>query len=102
MAETGLFSTDLISPTVAASLPDGYKVRALRPYDYDSGFLACLKVLTKVGDITKEAFEERYNWMATHKGTYYILVIEDTTVEKPIVVGTGALLVEKKLYVPVN
>jgi glucosamine-phosphate N-acetyltransferase len=49
-----------------------------------------------VGDISKEKFEERYNWMASQDG-YYILVVEDTS--KAAVVGTGALIVERKLYV---
>ena len=92
----GLFSADLLSPEVASSLPEGYSIRALRPTDYDAGFLDCLRVLTTVGDVTREAFEQRYNWMAGQDG-YYILVVEDTT--RGIIVGTGALIVEKKLYV---
>ncbi|PKS12107.1 hypothetical protein jhhlp_001405 [Lomentospora prolificans] len=89
----GLFSADLLSPEVASSLPEGYSIRALRPTDYDAGFLDCLRVLTTVGDVTREAFEQRYNWMAGQDG-YYILVVEDTT--RGIIVGTGALIVEKK------
>lgn len=41
-----------------------------------------------------EAFAERYNWMLS-QDTYYVLVIEDTSTGK--VVGTGNLLVERKL-----
>ncbi|KAJ8115089.1 hypothetical protein ONZ43_g4746 [Nemania bipapillata] len=93
MSEQGLFSPDLIAPTVAAALPEGYIARPLRLGDYDAGFLDCLRVLTTVGEITKEAFDEQYKWMSS-QDTYYILVIEDTSTGK--VVGTGNLLVERK------
>ncbi|KMQ82159.1 glucosamine-phosphate n-acetyltransferase, partial [Lasius niger] len=71
-----LFSADLISPEVAAALPEGYKLRALRKSDYDTGFLDCLRVLTTVGDITKEDFEAQFRRMGQNE-TYYIIVIED-------------------------
>ncbi|KAI2619795.1 acetyltransferase [Hypomontagnella submonticulosa] len=93
MAEQGLFSSDLISPSVSAALPEGYIARSLRLSDYDAGFLDCLRVLTTVGEISKEQFAERYQWMSS-QDTYYVLVIEDTTRGK--IVGTGALLVERK------
>ncbi|KAL7621722.1 Glucosamine-phosphate N-acetyltransferase-like protein [Parahypoxylon ruwenzoriense] len=93
MAEQGLFSSDLISPSVSAALPEGYIARSLRLSDYDAGFLDCLRVLTTVGEISKEQFAERYQWMAS-QDTYHVLVIEDTSNKK--IVGTGALLVERK------
>ncbi|KAI1354019.1 glucosamine 6-phosphate N-acetyltransferase [Xylaria sp. FL0043] len=92
-SEKGLFSSDLIAPHVASALPEGYIARALRPSDYDAGFLDCLRVLTTVGEISKEAFDERFNWISS-QDTYYVLVIEDTSSGK--VVGTGNLLVERK------
>lgn len=53
-------------------------------------------MLTTVGDITKEQWDERYDWMATQgKGGYYLLVVDDGT----RVVGCGALIVERKLSV---
>lgn len=92
--EVGMFGSDLISPAVAASLPPTYTLRALRRSDYDIGFLDVLRVLTTVGDITKEEWQGRYDWMNTQgKGGYYLLVIED----QGRIVGTGALLVERKL-----
>ncbi|XDG08083.1 hypothetical protein ABKA04_007698 [Annulohypoxylon sp. FPYF3050] len=93
MAEQGLFSSDLISPEVSAALPEGYTARSLRLSDYDAGFLDCLRVLTTVGEISKDQFAERYQWMSS-QDTYYVLVIEDATRGK--IVGTGALLVERK------
>ncbi|KAJ2906012.1 Acetyltransferase [Zalerion maritima] len=94
MADQGLFSDDLISPEVAAALPEGLDIRPLRKSDYNTGFLDCLRVLTTVGDMTVEQFNDRWDWMAAQNGTYFVLVIEDTSTKK--VVGTGALLIEKK------
>lgn len=94
MAEKGLFSDDLISPTVASALPESYVVRALRQSDYNAGFLDCLRVLTTVGEISESQFAERYNWLSKNDG-YYILVVEDTS--RKTIVGTGALIVERKL-----
>jgi glucosamine-phosphate N-acetyltransferase len=99
MASEGLFSADLLSPEVGAALPEGYKLRPLRPTDFGTGFLDCLRVLTTVGEISKEQFEERYAWLSRQEGGYYVLVIEDTNAEASKVVGTGALIVERKLYV---
>lgn len=97
MATEGLFGDDLVSQEVTAQLPEGYRVRSLRSTDYATGFLDCLRVLTTVGDITEAAFVERYNFFAQQKGTYFVLVIEDAAGK---VVGTGALVVERKLCVP--
>lgn len=49
-----------------------------------------------VGDITEEQWNERFEWIEGQgKGGYYMLVIDDGK----RVVGTGALIVERKLYV---
>lgn len=96
MAEQGIFSSDLLSPDVANALPPGYRLRALRKSDYDSGFLDCLRVLTTVGDFKESDFAKQYDQMVA-SGTYYIIIIEDTTKSKRPVVGTGALIVEHKL-----
>lgn len=93
-AEAGLFTSDLISPTVAATLPESYTLRSLRKSDYARGFLDCLRVLTTVGDITEAQWDDRYEWMNTQgKGGYYLLVVDDGK----RIVGTGALIVERKL-----
>lgn len=105
-----LFSCALISPQVLSALPENYSIRPLERTDFEQGFLDVLRVLTQVGDITQEEFEQRFDEMkgstsdvqsATVAGTmranaggYHILVILDA--EKKIV-GTGALIVERKL-----
>lgn len=70
-------------------------MRSLERDDFQKGYLDCLRVLTHVGDLTEEQFHERYDEMVALKGTYYLLVIE----LEGRIVGTGSLIVEKKLYV---
>lgn len=96
--EQGLFSQDLVSAEVSAQLPEGYRFRALRRSDYASGFLECLRVLTTVGEISETDFQKQYDSMDAQEG-YYIMVIEDTTRPDVPVVATGALIVERKLYI---
>lgn len=92
-SSTDLFPSSLLSPTVAADLPEGYTLRALRRDDYANGFLDVLRVLTQVGDITEAAWDERYAWMNSHGGTYYVIVVTDGAK----VVATGTVVVERKL-----
>ena len=91
-----LFAASWISPDVSAALPEGYTMRPLKRTDYDKGFLDVLRVMTVVGDVTKEAFEQRFDEMKASQGRYYVLVILDAE-EK--IVGTGAIVIESKLYV---
>ncbi|KAM3415740.1 hypothetical protein BST61_g9252 [Cercospora zeina] len=96
-----LFSPSLISEQVASQLPTGYSIRPLERTDFEKGFLDVLRVLTQVGEISKEEFEQRFNDMkgpttgeaGANHGGYYILVILDGNKK---IVGTGALIVEKK------
>jgi glucosamine-phosphate N-acetyltransferase len=95
-----LFSPSLISPTVLSALPEGYTCRPLCRSDYHSSFLDVLRVLTTVGDISEEAWNERYEWMSKRSDEYFLLVIVDTAREtegKGGIVGTGCLVVERKL-----
>lgn len=73
-------------------------MRPLQRSDFAAGVLDVLRVLTTVGDITKEAWTERYDWMAKRGDEYYILVVCDGAGK---VVGTGCVVVERKLYVAV-
>jgi glucosamine-phosphate N-acetyltransferase len=89
-----LFSPSLISPQVTSALPEGYSLRPLQRTDYHSGFLDVLRVLTHVGDVTQEEFERRFDEMKACAGLYHILTVWDGEGK---IVGTGALIVERKL-----
>ena len=77
---------------VARELTD--QIRPLQRADYHTGFLDVLRVLTTVGDISEEKWDERFEWMAKRGDEYFLLVIVDGERK---VVGTGALVVERKL-----
>lgn len=95
-ASEPLFPPSLISPHVAASFPDSYTVRPLDRDDHTKGFLDCLRVLSHVGDVSEAQFQERFDWINTHgKGVHYHVVIE----HESRIVGTGAMIVERKLCV---
>ena len=89
-----LFSTSLISPEVLSALPEGYTCRPIQRSDYNAGFLDVLRVLTSVGDVTEEKWNERYDWMAKRNDEYFLLCILDGAGR---IVGTGAVIVERKL-----
>ncbi|KAI9774437.1 MAG: Glucosamine-phosphate N-acetyltransferase-like protein, partial [Candelina submexicana] len=90
---TPLFSPTLISPTVSSSLPENYTLRPLQQSDFHAGFLDILRVLTTVGDVTEEKWNERYEWMRKRNDEYYLLCVVNGEGK---VVGTGALIVERK------
>lgn len=89
-----LFSPSLISPEVISALPPSYTIRPLHRTDYRDGVLDVLRVLTTVGDISEEAWNERFHWMMKKDDEYYILVICNGDGK---VVGTGGVVVERKL-----
>jgi len=103
MSNPPLFSPSLISPSVAAELPENYTIRPLRRSDYHHGFLDVLRVLTTVGDITEEKWNERYDWVSKRNDEYFLLCILDGKSRDEAgegrIVGTGAVLVERKLCV---
>lgn len=88
-----LFPATLISPEVIAALPDDYTIRPLRRSDFNRGYLDVLRVLTTVGEITEEMWNERYEWITSRNDEYYMIVVCDGADR---VVGTGTLLVERK------
>lgn len=102
--EEYLFSKELlkIDLAVASHVPElkvdkpgeGLVVRPLSKQDYDRGFLQLLSQLTSVGDISRDAWEARFEEMKAAKDTYFIIVIEDTTLNK--IVGASTLVIEKK------
>ncbi|KAM0257028.1 hypothetical protein ACHAQJ_004623 [Trichoderma viride] len=94
--QSPIFPASLLSSDAAAALPDGFTIRPLEKGDYAKGFLECLRDLTWMDNLTEQDFKERYEEMDNGgKGPYYYLVIE----HEGQIVGTGAVIVEKKLQV---
>ncbi|KAG2418990.1 glucosamine 6-phosphate N-acetyltransferase [Aspergillus terreus] len=91
--DSPLFSSSLISPDVLAALPQDYIIRPIRRSDFHRGYLDVLRVLTTVGDISEEQWNQRYDWISARNDEYYLLVICDG---EGRVVGTGSLIVERK------
>lgn len=88
-----LFPASLISPEVISALPPDYTIRPLRRSDYNRGYLDVLRVLTTVGEISEDQWNQRYEWIRARNDEYYMLVICDGADR---VVGTGSLIVERK------
>ncbi|MCJ1231077.1 Glucosamine-phosphate N-acetyltransferase-like protein [Toensbergia leucococca] len=92
-SRTPLFPVHYISSHVASMLPPNYSIRPLHRADYHNGVLSVLRVLTTVGEISEEAWNDRYDWMAKHPDEYFILVILNA---EQNIVGTGSVIVERK------
>lgn len=73
---------------------EGLIVRPLALGDFHRGYMELLTQLTKVGDVTQEQFEDRFNQMKACNDTYYIIVIEDTNTGQ--VIGSASLIKEQK------
>lgn len=86
--------THMKNGVTSATPGEGLRVRPLCKADYDRGFLQLLSQLTKVGDISREKFDERFDLMRSCPGHYYVTVIEDTN--KGEIVGSATLSCELK------
>ncbi|KAJ8132304.1 hypothetical protein O1611_g1319 [Lasiodiplodia mahajangana] len=91
-----LFPESLIPHELSQSLPPGFTIRPLRRDDYERGFYDCLRVLTWVATPTESEFQQLFNEMTEALGTYYFVVIERADSGGRHIVGTGALVVERK------
>jgi len=94
MVEDYLFSPDLLDVDLDASSAkfnpkltiknpgEGLLLRPLSREDYDRGFLQLLSELTSVGNISRDQWDDRFDQMKNAQGTYFVAVIEDTTLNK--------------------
>ncbi|KAL6734101.1 hypothetical protein Aduo_004677 [Ancylostoma duodenale] len=90
-----MFNPELLTPEVVGQVQNGFLVRPLKMSDYDNGFLDVLAQLTTVGEISREAFEERFRTMSmTRPLAYYVVVVEDLSSGR--VVGAATLVIEWK------
>ena len=69
-------------------------MRPLTRADYTAGALDVLRVLTTVGDVSEDRWNERYDWMSSRSDEYFVLVVLDGGKK---VVGMGTVVVERKL-----
>lgn len=88
------FPVSLISPNVSSALPEGYTIRPLQRTDYKAGFLDVLRVLTTVGDVSEQQWEDRYDERSRIPDTYFTLVVCDGAGQ---IVGIGTMVKESKL-----
>ncbi|XP_018023774.1 probable glucosamine 6-phosphate N-acetyltransferase [Hyalella azteca] len=72
----------------------GFRVRPLQRDDFNKGFLELLSHLTKVGDVTKEQFQARFDAMRACRDHYYVTVVED--LNKGTIIASATLAVELK------
>ena len=94
MSDLGSFPASLIDKSAQEGLPQGFIVRPLARDDYHKGFFECLDSLTWTGDVTEARYHEQYDWLkAKGEGWFYNIVIE----HENIIVGTGVLIVDRKL-----
>ncbi|KAF9179192.1 Glucosamine-phosphate N-acetyltransferase-like protein [Haplosporangium sp. Z 11] len=91
---TSLFSPSLISSSVQAQLPEGYRMRPLEATDYHKGFYDCLAGLTVVGNVSEKAFLQTFETMRRCESVYHTVVIEELCNQR--IVATGTLIVEQK------
>lgn len=72
-----------------------FQFRPLQRDDYERGIMQVLGQLTVVGHVTKESWEERFDWLfPKHADTYFIMVIVDKA--KNSIVGSATLMLERK------
>ena len=79
---------------IKMSLPDGYSFRKLKSTDYSNNYIETLKVLTTVGEINQEQFDNLFATWSKNPEIYQPHVIVNST---GTIVATGMLLVESKL-----
>lgn len=105
--DTPIFDSELLGKIDWESCKDKFKhgvsptnpgenltMRPLRATDYDRGYMKLLSQLTKVGEPSVSQFVECFSRMKACKGTYYVVVVEDTNVGQ--IIGTSTLVVEQK------
>lgn len=89
-----LFEPELVPSFVQKALPEGYTIRPLKASDYERGVLDVLRVLTTVGDISKDDFQAQFDYWLRRNDTYFTVVILNTVGKA---VGVGSVIVERKL-----
>ena len=96
-AATPLFPPTLLPPAASTSLAENYTIRPLLASDYHLGYLDVLRVLTTVGPVSESDFASRFDEMRSMGGYYLIVVTVKADEGRERIVGTGGVIVERKL-----
>ncbi|KAJ3361919.1 hypothetical protein HDU91_003677 [Kappamyces sp. JEL0680] len=96
---SALFDASLLgsfaSKPIQCNLPNAsFVLRPLHRTDFDKGVLQCLEQLSVVGPLAQRDFEETFDYWKS-SGVYFVVVVEETVTGQ--IVGSGTLLVERKL-----
>jgi len=75
-------------------LPPNLEMRPLVKSDHQNNFLSILAQLTKVGDISKQEYDARFDQMK-NSNCYFVLVVVDHNQDSKII-GTATLILEQK------
>lgn len=70
-------------------------LRPLEEGDFDKGFLTLLSQLTVVGEISRELFTERLQFIRSKGADYYVAVLED--LDKQQIVASATVFIEYKI-----
>ena len=74
--------------------PTGFRLRPLRPEDYEKGYCQLLTSLTQVGELSPTTFQTILQRLLSQPDTYLILVLEEA--ETGALAASGTLLIEQK------
>ncbi|KAI9102431.1 putative glucosamine-phosphate N-acetyltransferase [Phlyctochytrium arcticum] len=88
------FDPALIRPEIHQSFPSGLAIRPLHIADFDKGYLQLLAQLTTVGNVSRDLFERRFEYLKKRNDTKLCIVVDD--VEQGRVVGAGSVMLEPK------
>lgn len=79
---------------------ESFSIRQMHEKDYDLDVLSCLSQLTDVGNVSKDMFLERFKYWSSHPETYYpfVITLSSSNDRNALnVIGTGMLMIERKL-----
>ncbi|XP_071501008.1 glucosamine 6-phosphate N-acetyltransferase-like [Diadema antillarum] len=85
---TDLSKVSFNPPITPQNPGESLLMRPLYMSDYDKGYLQLLAQLTKVGNIPREMFEEQFRAFKACPNSYFIIVIEDTSLQQIVACGT--------------
>eukprot|EP00474_Spongospora_subterranea_P002926 CRZ03384.1 hypothetical protein [Spongospora subterranea] len=87
-------TTATVAPSAVQKKDDGLVIRPLEAGDFERGFIKLLGQLTNAGNVTKEAFLERFAELNSLPDTYKVAVIIDPAMN--CVIACATLFIERK------